>query len=1259
MLAERCAYLVSDAPPTYRCNVDELLVLTFTDAAAAEMRGRIVEAIRARALEHPHDRRLREQVALVEAAQISTIHSFCHGLIRRWFSELRIDPTATLLDAEEATLLRGEVLDELLTELYAPTMTPDHPLGEVPGEEAVEPGPIANTGLPGETLAPEFVRLVEVYGLGDDRDIAALILKLDDFVTSLPDPDGWLRRAADSVAHAPGRVVLGMFAGLGTEVRRQLHHCAATAAALEAGDSVGHFYAAQIRAYGDHLREWADLLSAVETDRSVKEFTDEEVDRVLAVYDSVRQRIAEHQFSKGRPPRLSKDGDPAVAEARDLASARLSELKRRFFGDRLRKRFALFSVEELIAGLAETAPFISTIVETVTAFRKTYAARKRRLDVLDFSDLERFAFDLLRADADSPQPSDAARTLHRRFAHVLVDEFQDINPLQQAIIRLVSRESDPDRTDNLFVVGDVKQSIYRFRLAEPKIFTERLHAFHGGADEGEAIALQASFRSRSEIIETVNLIFRRLMSPGTGDLVYDQEAELHPGREADQKDPGHPVELHLLERSLDAGVSEDAVPERGIADLNEPARWAAIEREAYLIGSLIRDWREAGRSTPPGQSPAFRDIAVLLRATKVNAERMAVILTSLGIPAYADVGGSLFGAREIRDVLAALQILDNPQQDIPLAAVLRSGILAEPLSEDDLVDIRCLDRDIPFHEAVRRYAEQEPPNDLVDRLQTILHRIQRYRDEVRRRPLATALGKLYEEQGYLAYAGGMPNGVQRRANLLKLHELARRFGSFRRQGLHRFLRFVASLEDEDRAIATAPAIGESDDVVRIMSIHQSKGLEFPVVFVAGLGTKFNLGDRSGRMIFERAAGIGLRVVDRRRMIEYASAAHTRVAAEVEQQTREEELRILYVAMTRAREKLILVGSMRNLDRCGELARASKARQGPSGFEVATAATPLDWLIPALASAPPEVVRGFDGASPEHPLVEVVWHDSVEMAGWRVEKLTDASEAATHRAAARGEALPPTEPAKVDDPEIERILARIDYIYPFLPSGAVRAAVAASEFKGTLDFTQDPEQQGVFTPDTEAFEFPASGSTRGPRDAAIRRGVITHRVFQHLDFAAASGPSGVASELQRLEAEGVITRDERSLVDAAGIEWFVSVPLGTAIRRAGAAYRREFQYIATEPAAYFDRSLDPASGDDALVRGIVDGILPTGDGIEIVDFKTDAIRPEDVPVRAERYRPQMELYARAMSRLWGQPVRAGWLVFIGARELVELRDLTGD
>ncbi|MFQ5413885.1 MAG: UvrD-helicase domain-containing protein [Phycisphaerae bacterium] len=1436
VLAERCAHLVCDVSPDQRCNIDELLVVTFTDAAAAEMRARIVDAIRTRLTHRPGDERLAEQVALADTARISTIHAFCLWVVRRWFSDAGVDPAAQLLDADAALLLRRDVRDHMFSDLYAECLDPAHPLGtrdpitadrphppRAPARQtgddtgAPQPNATAERSRPSGTQGPRvnddalgrmFVALVDDYGLGRDGRISDLVLKLADFVESLPDPDRWLDDAVAAVATHPERVVAATIAGLRWELRLQRDNADATAATLNAAHTAGRAYAEPIRDYAQTVASWLARLDVP---------PDEDAS-VLGTYDQVRDAIAGYAWPRVRGSKRLDAADVEGRRARDRASAHVRRIKDSF-RDRVQRRYGLFSVDAWRGGLERIAPYVATIAMLVRRFRDEYAAAKRRADAMDFGDLERFAYTLLAADGDPDKPSAIARSLQQRFAHVLVDEFQDINPLQQAIIRLVSTELDPERPDNLFAVGDVKQSIYRFRLAEPAIFTARGNAFRDGARAdaggvghpcspppagGRLIALQTNFRSRREIIDGVNVVFRRLMRSGFGQVVYDEAAELRCGRARDDGAVPHPVELHLLERIWPSDGDADTVPEhdaasgthagsgadaatqgdagvaaaradameRGVADARDPSRWRPIEREAFLIGLRIRALIDRGEIRIDGRAPAYRDVVVLLRAAKSDAERVASMLASMGIPAYADVGGSLFGALEIRDVMAALQTIDNLQQDIPLAAVLRSGIMGDKLSEDDLVEVRYGYPNMPFHAAVRACAgtrADTPDVDAVDacaagaasvdaagatahkpdthnapdalphRVRRILDRIERFRLAFRRRPLADVLWTLYEETGYLAYVSGLPHGAQRRANLVKLHERARQFATFKAQGLHRFLRFIESLEAEGQELGAAAAIGEAEDVVRIMSIHRSKGLEFPIVFVAGLGTRLNLGDRSGSMIFERDAGIGLRVVDTERMIEYPSAAHVNVVVETERVTREEELRILYVAMTRARDKLILVGTDRDVRGGVDAARAvpgattesalvpgvpsapdltpashapsgadtssepndARAPAAPSLLQLATAMKPLDWLLPALGDAPPGTVRWPDppagdaapgaGASAGtcstrgdadptvDPVFRVSIHEPDEMAAWSIEQRDDSDTGACLRAAAQCAPLPAAEPHASNDPDVEAVLARIDYVYPSLAAASVPAAIGATSFKGAHDFTTDPDQRAGRPVVDRAFDVSAAppadptvdragdpdadeatGRTAdraiGGAGAAARRGIVMHRVLQHLDFASARDHAGVVRQVQRLVAAGVLSEQETDVVDVGALAWFVSTPLAVAIGDAGRAYRREFPYIAAETPDLFDPTVGDLPDDYLLVRGIVDGILPVDGGIEIVDFKTDAVGPGALADRAERYRMQMNLYARAVSRMWRRPVTACRLVFLTARDIVTLSDV---
>jgi ATP-dependent helicase/nuclease subunit A len=1267
VLAERCAYLVCDAPPPARCDVDRLLVLTFTEAAAGEMRQRIVAALRDRSAAAPGDRRLREQVALADAARISTIHAFCLWVIRRHFSEAEVDPSAPLLDEHEAAMVRRDVLDEVIRRLYA-------------AAGRGEPGAVeAAGGSEGESadLGRRFVELVDAYGLGEDRGITEFVHRLALFLESLPDPEHWLAESLARLGERREALLAEVAVGLVDELAAQIEHLEALADRVEAGPPEALFYAERLRELADQYDVWLQDLAAVRRE-------DLPLAERLACYEAVREKLAAFEPNPLRKPNLPKGTDAALKDEVAALGKLWSDAKQRLWGERVHDAYALFSLAQWRDGLDRIAPFAATLGEMAGLFRTAYAERKRRLGALDFSDLERFALRVLREPTAGLTPSPAARALQRKFDHVLVDEFQDVSPIQDAIIRLVSREGDGDRDDNLFVVGDVKQSIYRFRLAEPGIFLERLHRFAHGSASGSVVTLPDNFRSRAEILDAANILFRAIMHESLGGIAYDKDAELSPGRKSEAEAP-RPIELHLLERQFRGGRSHAAAAEPDATDepdaedgndadpgerhggADDPAAWAGIEREAYLIGLRIAALlREEKR--PDGSPWRYSDVAILLRATSVAAEMVATVLTRMGIPAHADAGGSLMAAVEIRDVLAALRVFDNPRQDIALAAVMRSGLIAPAFSDDDLVAIRCHDRGIPFHEAVMASAGPVDPvappadtGDLPIRVRAFLDTVDRWRGLFRRRPLPEALGALYEETALLAQVGGLPGGAQRRANLLRLHDLARQFAAFRIQGLHRFLRFVDSLDEREQRVDRPSALGEAEDVVRILSIHRSKGLEFPIVFVAGLGTKFNLADRNGRMIFERRTGIGLRVVEPERLVEYESCARMLAAGEVERQSRAEELRILYVALTRARERLILVGSVNQPgDRVQRELAVPRARCGTLALTLA--ATPLDWILPALTTAAPGCVAVVGRtAPPGEPRFSITTYERDAMADWRIEPPAAEDDRALHAALAEAAVLPEGEPlAGPRDAVVGEVLARLGYVYPHLAAAGVRASAGASQLKGMLDIWTDPEERRPVPP-AEAFVVPPSRYGGDAKSGSLLRGTVTHRLLQHLDLAAARDRTGAEAELRRLTAAGLMSDADAELVDFDALAWFLGTPLAERLRAAGPAYRREFAFATREPVGVFlgDASAAadvaaPPTGDTVLVRGIVDGILVAADGLELVDFKTDNVAAGVVDERAAVYRTQMILYGRAMARLFDRPVRACRLVFLSARRIVDVR-----
>ncbi|MFH0980082.1 MAG: helicase-exonuclease AddAB subunit AddA [Planctomycetota bacterium] len=1280
VLAERCAYLVCDAPPEQRCDIDQLVVVTFTENAAAEMKARIRAAIHGRFRRHPHDARLRSQLALLDHARISTLHAFGLWILRRWFGQAGVDPAAPVLDEHEAALLRSEALDRLLEALYA--------------EDS--------------DLGIGFRKLVDDYGLGRDSEIRRFVQQLAGFLESLPDPEGWLVRCLEVVTADRPRLLVRLAGDLVEELEGQADYCRRAARHIEHHLSEFVFYGRLLDEATHLLEEWRlDLGDAEDVSASVAR---------------VQAAIGAHRFHAKGAPQVAKDAPAERHARRERARLLYTHFKEKLFQGRLQRIFGRFTSEEWCAGLDCVAPYVEIITQLTERFRRDYAQTKSEAGVLDFADLERKVYELLVRHAD------IAGSLRQRFHHVLVDEFQDINPLQEAIIRLVSREPDAGLPDNLFVVGDVKQSIYRFRLAEPAIFLARQAALSREDSAGACIYLQRNFRSAAPIIDGVNHLFRRLLTRQVGGIAYDASAELRAGREPEVgsgKEAAN-VELHLLQRRWAAETESDAE----FVDANDPAEWSVIEREAYIVAQRIRQILTDGMRKRDGAPLGYGDVAVLLRAAAHTAAPMAQRLSALGIPAGADVGGEFFSALEVREVLALLSVLDNQRQDTPLAAVLRSPVLGDALNEDELLELRLIDRDVPFHETVPRYAVSGPDRRLRERVARLLNRIDGYRSDARQRPLSETLWRIYHAHGYLAYVGGLPNGAGRRANLLKLHEYARRFGTFQRQGLHRFLRFIESLAEQGRDLDTSPSPLASESVVRVMSIHRSKGLEFPVVVLADLGRRFNLSDAAGRLIFDRELGLGVRAVDRERMIEYPSLAHHLVANCVNQHTRAEELRILYVALTRAMQRLILVGSA-DLDVLRRSYALHVGADGPlSRLTLRMAATPLDWIVPALATLPRDAVRWHTSAERdpyaagsgagrtggdrpgdgrvEAPVFTVHAYEENEMAGWALEISAPSSEESARQAAAALLPLPAEEPIEASEEAVAPILNRLAYVYPHLVAASVPAVVAATELRKRYAWLHDPDERpvpvavdwvagpppptprggltargesgqercgtGILPVETQAgrlcYNF-CHGLLRSPvltgRDRAAEAGLATHRLLQYLDLKVSPDPESLRHELHRLVNTGLLASTDAAAVDLEAVAWFLGTELGTRIRASGADYRREVMFVHRRPASAIDPWVvgpepppsrgEPGSGDESgdvvLVRGVIDGVLATDSGVEVVDYKTDRITAAEVDERARRYAPQLAAYAAAAEALFNRPAERSWLVFLEGREVVQV------
>lgn len=1243
VLAERCAALVCDIESEeHRCNINELLVVTFTDAAAGEMRSRISEAIRRRIRAGSAGRALREQLYLLDSASISTIHAFCRTLIQRWFPQAGVDPQASVLDGDEAELLRREVLDGLFVELYG-------------GSDA---------------LSRSFQQLVDDYGAGQDDTIARIVLRLHAFVGSLPDDEAWLRRACQRMEldHPEGlshNLDAHQRDRLRTELDAQAAYHVQMAGTVRQCWPIAAMHADALDDHAARLQAWREQLRG----GSPEQWED--------VADEIHQFEFPHAAS--RPRGLSDDD-----KARFDAAKEVRDEAKKHFAKRLQEAICAFTAQEYRDGLARVAPYVRTLAELTATFEERYQKAKAVQAAVDFNDLQRRAFAVLAAEGDPARPSAVARELQQRYRYVLVDEFQDIDPLQDAILRLVSRESADPPQGNLFAVGDIKQSIYRFRLAEPLIFADRGDTFAQGSAMGELITLQDNFRSRSSVIDAINRVFEPLMQKDFGGSAYDESARLHAALAmSEQPNPADPADVKgacVFDRpALELHVLEPVTRQTRTADEDDDGPTDAdelegIEREAYLIARRIQQWKGDNteklkwhvtvRETDADGKPCtraieYRDIVILLRSMPHKAGPIADVLRRMGIPVRVERDDTGLDSTEFRDVISVLQLLDNQDQDIPLAAVLRSPLLDRPFSEDDLLTMRLADRKVMFHEAVSRYAREGSDEMLRDRLGLVFDTLSRWRERIQRSPVADVLWEIYEETGYLAYVAGLPDGARRREHLVRLHEMARSFGRFHRQGLHRFLRFVEQMLDQDRAPAAPSSAGGDENVVRIMTVHTSKGLEFPVVILADAAKRFNLEDHRAAVLLDRDLGIAMRAVDPERRIMYPTLPHQLAAERGLRESLSEELRVLYVALTRAREHLLVVGRSK-LTRVEMVAAESSAGQNStsalSRLRLETAASPMDWLLTALGQAAGETVTWATGAKQDagarSSLIKVYAHERSKTDTWRLPPAVETERADALANIANLQPLPREEPLDSSD-EPGRILNSLDVVYPALALTAVPARLAATDLERRGERESDVEKRAA-TPTRPTDVVRPTFLRAAERDVARHRGVATHRFLQLVDPTRPCDAKDLETQHREMVDAGRMQDEDASTVMLDGVAWFFATPLGKRVQQYAAQLRRELAFVARSGPEAYDPDLNAQDDRDSLlVRGVVDAILETADGLEMIDYKTDAVTPDACPARADAYRPQMNAYAAAMSDAFRRPVTCQWLVFLHARHIVDL------
>ena len=1218
-------------------SVQELMVVTFTKAAAAEMSARIGVAL-AKAMESTDDKalqaRLERQLNLLPSAHISTLHSFCQWVIRSYFYKLDIPPTARIGNEAEMALLKQEVLENLLKEAY-------------------------------EHNTYGIFDLSDFFS--DDKSDAGLqdkVLSLYEFAMSQSNPDGWMRHAVEPYKAAQEQDLRDTLWGRAmwddqqAEIDRiadrieQMEPLLESPVGPKKWDKV---YQEQLAALAQlkGAQTWSDM---VDVCRNLDTFT-------KASFTSLGKALEKGEV------------DGALAdEFKSLGSQNKDSLKGMKNG--------LFHIDEAVLQqqFKDQYPLIHNLVELTIAFHKAYDEAKKEQGIMDFSDLEHLCLALLvePGTEDDPQPSEVALELQDTFKEIMVDEYQDTNGVQETIINLISR------VDNRFYVGDVKQAIYSFRMADSSLFMNKYNTYGLMNDAVERrIDLAKNFRSHENILTTTNFIFYQIMTQEAAELDYGEKESLIPGRIVENAPSdwvGGTVELHLLDTS-DTNRSDETDGDSETAG-DEPEN---NERELDFIIQKIKELHASKKQVQNADGSfrqiQWRDFAVLRRSLAGWGTRAVAAMRQAGIPAVVNERDGYFEAQEIQLLLSLLQIIDNPEQDLPMAAVLHSGLVG--LDANELGALR-LTEDGSLWSVMSLYAEQAQDERL---LQFIAH-IERWRTLSRRHGVADLLWDIYETLDYVNYVGAMPNGLVRRANVMALYERAKGFESSGFRGLFRFLRFVESLRDSNQDMAVANVVTEADDVVRLMTIHKSKGLEFPVVFLSGVQKKFNTMDFNSPLLVDKNGGIGLKGYYPDIRVSYPSMPWLYCKSIKSDAMKAEEQRILYVALTRARDKLFLTGYINKEIKKekgvgAHIKHAALTQTQALGADLIKAGNSyLHWLLIAFA-------RHLDGGAPLRNIIELEGETNFDLLDRQcqvkveihdgslygdLDYKADVDETTINTVRVLG---------KVNDVALpEEIVQRFAFTYPNLVAAKTTAKISVSELKRrfaerdaeavsatdvsmqqkpviSCDITEDTTGENAILdtsiPTISGTELADSVFGRKPLAIAVADEVVTgaqwgtlmHEAMQWLPVKKYTQKS-MTDMLDSLQAEGKFSDEERSLLSDRSLYGFFNSDLGQRLI-ASKRVERELPF-----SMLFDGNRvypDVENGERLFLQGIIDTVFVEDDQWVLVDYKTDRVKSGDELIR--RYKIQMDLYKEALERLTNMPVKASYIYSFRLHEAVLL------
>lgn len=1201
-------------------DVDHLMVVTFTNAAAEEMRQRIEKAleekIESERLAENSDKklieRLERQIILLSNASISTMHSFCQNLIRQNFAVLDLDPAFRAGHDQEIKIMQQEAMEEVFEKYYE---NPD-------------------------SFIHDFA---EKYGSDKNGDEAlyAIVMKLYHMAYNQPFPNKWLKDIAGRFEVNPNGRIADTF--WGKQIFGEIQH--------------------QLKIAESAIEEFRYLAEGADSDKY------DGVEKLIAsdnaILTNVQKAIKEENWDS-MVTHLNTKFDRWVnfgkgaAENNALAQAIRNKRIKKPIED-LKKKLSIGNERTLLEDIIAVAPEVRGLCDLVQSFVELYTTKKKEKNIIDFTDMEHLALKILLNDEGKEgelAPSPVALDLRKHYQEIMVDEYQDTNEVQDAIVRLIAGEN----SGKVFNVGDVKQSIYRFRSADPALFQQKNKLFKNTENNTQQlITLSKNFRSRKSVLDGINFIFAQCMTEDPMDIDYDDKAALYAGLDYELPENGkildEKIEIHIVNKADSDDTARQEVSSEEGGDVED---LKGMELEFHMLAQRLREIYQSGvmvydkhyKANNHYRRVSWRDMVILMRSMSGDIPTIMIdALQKYNIPAYSSKGGGYFYTTEIQVMTALLTIIDNARQDIPLAAVLYSPIVR--LSAEELAELRQSNKGELYDTLLLANSpEVNLDNSIKERIAVFLEKLSKWRRLSRHTGVPELIWQLYRDTGYYDFVGGLPGGLVRQANLRAFITRAEEYEKTDFRGLFRFLRFIKRLRDMDNDLEVARTLGENEDVVRIMTIHKSKGLEFPVVAVANMSRRFNTRDAGENIIVSKEMGIGIKCTDLANYVRYSTISHMAVKNSILQESKAEELRVLYVALTRAREKLIMTGTVNDYAKSlqGWCDNANTKAPVLPYAALANTNNYLDWVMPAVIRHP-QNRKEFDfvGEAGDFSMgLESQWEIKVHGAG-SIKGVQEKEETLNEQL----EMVKNNQPLPLEKSVHEDIISqRLSWKYDYQGTETIPAKLSVSEIKRRFEVEVEEDgslklnewDKSEMTQEEYSFQQPEFVKEKKIFSGA-QYGTLMHSVMQHIDVSGGAKSltiKGINGQLEKMVEDGIILAEQKPAVFIKRIQEFFKSDIGKRFMKARNVWR-ELPFSRMLKAKDF---YPEVTDEEAYIfsQGVIDVLLEEKNGnYVIVDYKTDKnTEPEDVK---KRYKVQLAMYRKAVEEIMGVKVAECYLYML--------------